>query len=711
MQQYSKTNISFKKQPKPTPFPDRDKVTKNFDYKTIISLLNTQDYKYLLSPLLTLTEKFYENSKSKKYILYDDIKNLRNDLSHYNINIQQKTTTINQYITQITQAITTNPNPYKKLNQEAQDSLTILKKHTYNNFITLFLYLTDYIPYEFIKITLDKFIAELEAKHSLLKLYNHSTKTKEELKETLYNINILKLILFVSKNLTSQKSIKLQSNYKPQADIVKNKHPQNNPKYYKYKGYLKSNNIVLHIHQDYTGYFFDSNNYNKQLNESNLDENIKKYINSNYLQKKKNIKFNLTTSILDGIQDSNQNHITDITTIPNEIKYQGNILILDNLKGDIKLKFYQLYQSHNQDLYDGLNKLISKPKLIFMLSDKILKEKCGLTETKNNTISPPKIKSSQDLINENKKILKEIHSYSYKDNNNKKVYVYPYTGDITELNYFISKEDKYNLTNILITEGNKIFNLNILLSKNYQGEFNESKDINFLMFLHSISNSNTDSLLTATIKYNKMEYKLDTKETAIDLFASINNSNPQKEIYFYNSTHILDSKLNCTLDINNNKYTKDKKKLTPFINFIKHQINQNANKHIILIPLSTLKKELFTIIKNNYTQASRVIQQINHFEKEFFTNNTNLFKDKDNQNIPYCDFLHANLKSEYSKIFTQDFIQELKGIRNAALHFNEPKSKNFDIQKLNSVLTLLPEEEQQTILQNLIKTIKNYTTL
>jgi hypothetical protein len=333
MQQYSKTNISFKKQqkPKPTPFPDRDKVTKNFDYKTIISLLNTQDYKYLLSPLLTLTEKFYENSKSKKYILYDDIKNLRNDLSHYNINIQQKTTTINQYTTQITQAITTNPNPYKKLNQEAQDSLTILKKHTDNNFITLFLYLTDYIPYEFIKITLDKFIAELEAKHSLLKLYNHSTKTKEELKETLYNINILKLILFVSKNLTSQKSIKLQSNYKPQADIVKNKHPQNNPKYYKYKGYLKSNNIVLHIHQDYTGYFFDSNNYNKQLNESNLDENIKKYINSNYLQKKKSIKFNLTTSILDGIQDSNQNHITDITTIPNEINYQGNILILDNL--------------------------------------------------------------------------------------------------------------------------------------------------------------------------------------------------------------------------------------------------------------------------------------------------------------------------------------------------------------------------------------------
>ena len=230
------------------------------------------------------------------------------------------------------------------------------------------------------------------------------------------------------------------------------------------------------------------------------------------------------------------------------------------------------------------------------------------------------------------------------------------------------------------------------------------------MFLHSISNSNTDSLLTATIKYNKMEYKLDTKETAIDLFASINNSNPQKEIYFYNSTHILDSKLNCTLDINNNKYTKDKKKLTPFINFIKHQINQNANKHIILIPLSTLKKELFTIIKNNYTNASRVIQQINHFEKEFFTNNTSLFKDKDNQNIPYCDFLHANLKSEYSNIFKPFFVDQLKEIRNAALHFNEPKSKKFSIEYYEKSINNL-KEQQKTILQNLIKTIKNYTTL
>ena len=656
----------------------------------------------MLSPLLTLTEKFYENNNSKKYIRYDDIKKIRNDLSHYNISIPQKTLEINNYVTQIiaefNNKTTSTSTPKTKINQEAQDALKILKEHTDNNFISLFVYLTYYIPYEFIKITLDKFIAELENKICLLKIYN-----TPQVKDILYNINILKLILFVSKNLTSQPVIKLKSNYKAKADIVNIKKDPN-PKYYKYKFYLTSNSIMLYIHEKYTGYFFDNNNNNKAMDKDNLDPKIKNYIKNNIIDKqKKSYKFRVSKSILNEVQDDiiNQNYITDINTIPNEMDYKGNTLLLNNLKDDAKLKFYNLYKTQNQDLYNELDKLINNNTRIFILSDKILKDKCEL-EQKKTIINQPKNQTPSELIESNKEILNDININSNT------------TFDIAELNSFISTEDKDNLTNISVTENKldtskniiNIFNLNILLPNKYQFEFNKSKDINFLMFLHSMKNSNKDSILTATIKYNDIK-----ANQRINLFASINNSNPQKEIYFYPLTHILDSNIEETLDINKKAYEKDKKKLKPFINFIKN--TSSNNKHIILIPLSTLKKELFTIIKNNYTKASSVIQQINHFEREFFTNNVKIFKDKDNKIISYCDFLHTNLKSEYSNIFTLRFINDiLKPIRNAALHFNEPKSKTYDSTNIENILESLTnqtiQEHQKTTLKQLQQAINLY---
>ena len=772
MQQYSKTNISFKKQqkPKPTPFPDRDKVTKNFDYKTIISLLNTQDYKYLLSPLLTLTEKFYENSKSKKYILYDDIKNLRNDLSHYNINIQQKTTTINQYTTQITQEVTTNPNPYKKLNQEAQDSLTILKQHTDNNFITLFLYLTDYIPYEFIKITLDKFIAELEAKHSLLKLYNHSTKTKEELKETLYNINILKLILFISKSYIKKHNtyISLSSRYKK----------SNNSKddYYKFIYIYKQDDnnelfnfkINFYIHKSYIGNFpfiknkYDNNYYiDTQINlEKNLEDSLKKYLNIKlfsintydlikYIFKKdpeqiknykpqKNDHPNKSTKINYQLYKNSDkcwqiyDSLSNSKTIKNKFMKKFNIRCNNTIKQEII--FNSNYEKQIKEY------IIQKLKLNeFYLSKRIL--------GKNSDINKQKITDKKYIKKHDDAFFdlctKDAQEISFNENQDINI-----SNNIIKLNNifkyscedsFIYKKYQFNIQKPVQID--KLFQYEIIsidntdlkiLFQNYIQEFNKSKDIQFLMFLHSLGNGDKsksetiDSILTATLKYHDIKDYI--KKDYIKKFLP-NEEKKEKEniitdciYYFYTGTDIIvDKDITATssaiipqqihLKANDSQKNKNTDTIYYFQNILKEGKLNNKPKPIILIPISFLKKYIFQIIKNNYTQASRVIQQINHFEKEFFTNNTNLFKDKDNQNIPYCDFLHANLKSEYSKIFTQDFIQELKKIRNAALHFNEPKSKNFDIQKLNSVLTLLPEEEQKTILQNLIKAIKNYTTL
>ena len=135
---------SSNKQTNP-PFPNRDFVINSLDnYTSLTKLIDSKDYKYLLSPLLSLTEKFFEvisqNSKNND-IKIKEIQKIRNSLSHYfyipefNI-IECSLIKIKIHLKKLLEKSN------NKQNADAKIAKTILiKEYKKNDFITIFLYL------------------------------------------------------------------------------------------------------------------------------------------------------------------------------------------------------------------------------------------------------------------------------------------------------------------------------------------------------------------------------------------------------------------------------------------------------------------------------------------------------------------------------------------------------------------------------------------